>query len=388
MSMVKSIRTIGIALAGVALAIALGTVSAGIVYTKKAPQTALMLFPANGLAGETMASATFTYEVAQGRDIPDAASIAEEWARPAYLDEPLTPRTQTVLARAQGDKATTSQLVALASQLDKRDTMLQALVLQESVEKSDYPGVIRALDHILRVRPSRSLEMFKVLLPVFSQDGTVEEFARILDGSSGWHGTFIDFALNNPAALENLYRLRSLRPFEDEEHDRKLVEMLARNDKLFLASQLYRQLSAREGDETEKNQLPWTSEFPPFDWAFADEAGLRAQPSLGSTELEIYIRPGQGGVLASRVLEKPSGAFAVSLSHDIVPQDGYRTMRLVAKCLDSGQQIAETPFGVTNATLSVATMPPSCEFIELSIVGRAWTGQSIIRGELSPVEVR
>lgn len=388
MRLSNPLRAISTAILCMVLAVGVGSLSAGIALTKKAPETASILFPPNGLAKEVLASRVFTSSVAATSQPKEAAASVKPWAEEAYRNEPLTPKAHTLLARAQDDSTASSEIVRLASQMDRRETMLQAMVLQESVEASNYVGVIETLDRILRVRPSRSNELFEVLLPVFVQEETVEEFAKILDGTSPWHSKFISFALNNPASLLNLYRLRSIRPFDDEAQDKKLIEMLARAGELQLASQLYQQLLAKDARTFGDDRLSWSTTYPPFDWSFADQADLRAQPSLDSTGLEIYIRPGQGGILARRILKVPSAPFSLSLEHRIGPQGAHDDMRLVLKCADSNLQIAEERFGVSEASIAVKKLPSECEFIEIDIIGRAWTGQSAVRGEISPLELR
>ncbi|MBY6217875.1 hypothetical protein [Qipengyuania aquimaris] len=356
--------------------------------TKKAPETALSLFPSNGLAQEAQAATVFKSAVADSIGPNDAATLAKGRAFAAYRDEPLTPEAHAMLARVQDDQAASSSLIQLASQMDRREVMLQVLVLQESVEASNYAGVVQSLDRILRVRPSRSSEMFKVLLPVFVQEGTVEEFAKILNGSSAWHNRFINFALSHPPSLINLYRLRSIRPFENERDDKRLIEMLAKAGELQLAQRLYHELAAKEKQPVGITRLSWSAVYPPFDWSFADEADLRAQPALNSAELEVYVRPGQGGIVAKRIQLMPSVPFSLSLRHRILPRGAHEDMQLVLQCAESNIPLAEERFAEGDASITVESLPTECEFLEIQILGRAWTGKSALRGGISPIELR
>lgn len=388
MKLSSPLRLISTVILALSLAVALGSLSAGIALTKKAPETALSLFPSNGLAQEAQAATVFKSAVADSIGPNDAATLAKGRAFAAYRDEPLTPEAHAMLARVQDDQAASSSLIQLASQMDRREVMLQVLVLQESVEASNYAGVVQSLDRILRVRPSRSSEMFKVLLPVFVQEGTVEEFAKILNGSSAWHNRFINFALSHPPSLINLYRLRSIRPFENERDDKRLIEMLAKAGELQLAQRLYHELAAKEKQPVGITRLSWSAVYPPFDWSFADEADLRAQPALNSAELEVYVRPGQGGIVAKRIQLMPSVPFSLSLRHRILPRGAHEDMQLVLQCAESNIPLAEERFAEGDASITVESLPTECEFLEIQILGRAWTGKSALRGGISPIELR
>lgn len=384
----KPLRLVVLLIACLALAVLLAIQSIGIVYTKDNPVTASKLFKYNGLAQENVASALFRASISdQVPAVLDSLEI-ESWARSSYLLEPLTPDSQSLIARSIENEAERSRFVALASQLNRRDQSLQGLVLEEHIRANEFPEVIDTLDRILRVKPSRTTDLFPLLLTVFAKEGAVDEFEYVLDGSAPWHRKFITRALGDPPSLPNLYELRLRRPFDDEDQDRLLVQKLAMAGDLRLASELHQQLATAGEEILGENKLSWSTAFPPFDWVFTDEADLRAQPGLGSNKLEVYIRPGEGGVLAKRVIQTPSSPFTLSLEHRIVPQVAHKDMRLILICADNGRLIAEEQFGVSGASISVETVPVECAFVEIVITGRAWTGQSTLRGDISPIELR
>ena len=164
----------------VALAVSLAAQSAGIALTRKAPAFALTLFPLNALAREELASqALFASE-----GIVTSESVtqkARKWAIQAYREEPLTPEAHAVLALTEPDERIRSEIVSLASQMNRRNSKLQAVILQEQVTAQDYPGSVATLDRILRVRPSRYQELFPTLLPVFIREGAADDDGDVLE---------------------------------------------------------------------------------------------------------------------------------------------------------------------------------------------------------------
>ena len=181
------------AILGLALAIALAAQSAGIALTRKAPETALSLFPLNGLAQEELASSAFSLGSPKGL-VPAEVGMpmAEQWALEAYRKEPLSPEAHAILALAErgckyplGNREPgfaieiggTPGLSGGGSPGTSGTTGLPR-GHRDSRSHSTRPG--------LRDPPS----CFPSLIPLFAREGAVDEFARILDGTSPWHEVF------------------------------------------------------------------------------------------------------------------------------------------------------------------------------------------------------
>ncbi|SFP44387.1 hypothetical protein [Qipengyuania nanhaisediminis] len=367
------------------LALGLGFQSAGIALTSKQPEIAARLFPLNGLARENIASEKYASSAVLSQEPEAAARSAEMWARLAYLKEPLTPNSLAILALATDQGKARSTVVDLASTLNRRELTLQGLVLQEQVLAENYGGAVGTIDEILRVRPARSGELFPVLLSVFVQEGAVEEFSRVLDGSSPWHKRFVSYAIGQPKALANLVELRSRQSFDDQKLDQTLLRNLVSGGDLEASYALYRRLSGEGSAERSNQVLSWISTFEPFDWSFVDSAEFRAQTSQNSDNLELYIRPGNGGTFAKRTISPPEVPFTISATHEIRPSNLSQDVKLVLTCVGSGEQIMEVPFGEREISHSITRLPSGCSYLELGLHGRAWSGKSALKGEISPL---
>lgn len=372
---------------GLMLAGALAAQSTGIALSRKAPDLALTMFPLNGLAREKLASLIFLSSAAESGKPELGAQEAASQALASYRNEPLTPEAHAILAFANGDAGTRSEMVGLASNLNRREPRLQALVLQEEVAARDYAGAIETLDRILRVRPSRSDELFPTLLSVFVQEGAVQEFARILDGTSPWHEAFFGYAVDQPAALPNLVELRSRVSFNDQELDQKLLRKLAEQGDLKSAFLLYDRI-AEPGEAHSGNRvLDWSNTYTPIEWSLVDRGALRAQPNLAGDKLEIDARPGNGGVVARRFIKAPKAPFKVAVKHKIAPGQGSEDIDIGLRCAEEGAPVFNVNLQEMGDGHEVASLPSTCAFIELTIAARAWSGRSALRAEIDSIRI-
>lgn len=369
---------------GLMLAAVLGAQSAGIALTRKAPDTAITAFPLNGLAYENIASAIFLATTEATGSPEQGAKAAKSWALEAYRREPLVPKAHAILALAEDDPEKRKKILDAALALNRREPRLQAVVLQEQVAEADYPAAIASLDRILRVKPSQYNELFPVLINVFAQEGALSEFAKILDGSSEWHGRFFRFAASQPSALRNLAALRSQMAFDDEVTDRTLMRSLVREGDVATAASLYQRIADPAATAA---VVGWETDYPPFDWSLTDEAGLRAQPSLSGEELEISVKPGKGGVVARRLLRAPATPFSITVEHGIDSQQALQDIDIVVRCAGAKSAIIEANLVRQGNGYRIESLPTECSFVEVALAARAWSGRSALNENIKAVRV-
>ena len=388
MKRVHPLRLLIASLVGILLAACLAIQSLGIALTQKAPDMAVAMFPLNGLAEERMATLLYLSSLDDAEVGEIDGRDARDWALASYRDEPLTPSSHMVLAATSSDPDIRSRIVNIAVELNRRESKLQGLLLQDQVAAQDYPGAVRTLDRILRVRPSSAGELFPSLLAVFAQEGAVGEFARILDGSSPWHKTFVEYAVLRPPALPNLLKLRSRISFDDEDLDRRLLENLASSGDLEGSYGLYAQIGREDEVGLPNDSLDWKSRFPPFDWKFADDGDLRAQVSLSGDSLEIRARPGNGGVVASRVIKAPSSPFTVMVRSEVTPAPLARDVRISLRCSNEESPLLDVNLDQLGSGRQVDAPPASCEFLEVDVSARSWSGRPALNAEIAAIQIR
>lgn len=372
---------------GVALAVFLAAQSAGIALTRKAPAFALTLFPLNALAREELASqALFASEGIVTSE--SGTQKARKWAIQAYREEPLTPEAHAVLALTEPDERIRSEIVSLASQMNRRNAKLQAVILQEQVAAQDYPGSVATLDRILRVRPSRYQELFPTLLAVFIRDGAADEFAQILDGTSLWHRAFFQYAVTQPPALLNLLEVRKQVSFENAGLDEALIKNLVAEGELDAAFDFYEKLRSNKRPDAGSGKLAWDSTYSPFEWKYVDQAGFRAQPSLDSDQLEISLRPGKGGVVARRLVKAPETPFVLVVEHSITAEQILKDINVGLWCVGSGFSVLDRNLADQSDGFEISSLPESCSFVEMMIKARAWSGRSSLNAEIEAFYIR
>jgi hypothetical protein len=294
------------------------------------------------------------------------------------------PKAHAILALAEDDPKKRKQILDAALALNRREPRLQAVVLQQQVGDADYPAAIASLDRILRVKPSQYNELFPVLINVFAQEGAIDEFAKILDGSSEWHGRFFRFAASQPSALRNLAELRDQMSFDDEVTDQTLLRNLVREGDIVTAYSLYQKIT---GTGASNAVGAWSNDYPPFDWSLTDLAGLRAQPSLSGKELEISVKPGKGGVVARRFVRAPERPFSIVVEHSIDSQQALQDIDVLVKCAGQTSAILEANLARQGNGYRIDNRPSGCAFIEITIAARAWSGRSALNENIEAVDI-
>lgn len=379
---------------------------------RTAPELSLAAFPFNGLAKERAAYNAFATSVraaagVSGDTLTDAAiddrasalglgaptadlrtfaSAAGMTAREAIASEPLLPRAFAILAIAEQDPLRKKSIVERASQYSRRDPILQVLVLEQKGASGDYVGAVDTIDQILRVRPERQKELFPVLAKALEEKAAVPGFARLLARPLPWRESFLSFAVNQPGALEHLATIRQRMGTANKEFDQKLVAQLAASGRMSTAERVYRQISTANAPDANSTVIDWRSDYPPFDWKLANEPGFRAQIGDRSDELEIKVAPGNGGVIASRLLRNPERPFTLSLAHPVEPPEQVKDMILALACAGQATAFFERPFTEDASNFAVGDIPP-CPYFSVSILARSWTGTQALTGSLSSLRI-
>jgi len=406
---VKTAKLLMAVVLAVPLAILSGAHALSSASLRNAPELAIAVFPFNGLASEKLAYGKFADGVKDalakpsGRavgenalqadmsadfkvgatDLQEFAASTAQSARDAFSREPLLPKAHALLALSETDPQRKTQIITLASRLNRRELALQGLVLQQKVDEGDYAGTITTLDQILRVHPERKAEFFPLLVDAMAQSATKPAFVALLRDPLPWRDAFLEYAAGQPKVLENLAAIRADVSIDNLVFDQRLIAGLAAQGNLDSAGAIYDMVSQRG---QKNNSDVWRSDYPPFDWKLANTAGLRAQPSKDLSVLEFAIEPGNGGSLASRMLLAPSSTFEVRFGHTINSQSQAKDLKLRISCRGASGPFFEEPF-VNGEQIFKIGSPPSCKYLEMAITGRAWTGSSELSGTIEPLEL-
>jgi hypothetical protein len=408
-------RLIAASVFGVGLSALLAAQAVSSTSTKSAPELAVAAFPANGLAHETLAASIFAGSVSKAtaaaneggeanpalpatagaaapisNDISQAAArLAAGSALQAVRLDPLSPRAHAFLALGQAESGNRDAILEAANALNRRDLTLQSLQLQKHIGAADYSKTITTLDQLLRVHPEYSSEFFPVLVTALANEDTIPLFAQMLDGSAPWHQKFLTFAVRDRSALSNLASLRPDISSADYDFDRRLIIYLVDQGDVETAASIYGLVSGSESRDSQTDGLlDWKAEYPPFEWRFIDQPGFRAQASRAGDEIELFVRPGKGGLIAGRLLPAPTAPFSVRIEHDVRPASMREDVGVQLICSDSAQIVLNKKLGGESSVFPVAALPDGCDYVALSITARAWTGRSALRGTIQQISIR
>lgn len=380
-------RLLVLSVVGLILSAFLALQAASLATAKTRPDIAASLMPVgneplNRLIGAGMASG-----VQNEADLRNMTAAMEPYARQAVERGPLGPEAHAVLIMNTADAERRSAMIAAASKLNRRDMLLQGLVLDDRIKAGDFPGAVQTLDRILRVRPAQRAALFPILIDALKDERSLPAFALVLDGSSQWHDQFLASATSEAEALPQLASLHERMGRRIPEFERLLVAALVRQGDLENASRIYSAATGGQSSVASTGRLGWSTRLAPFDWRLEDEAGFRAQPINNGEALEIFVRSGKGGVIAERLIAPPAAPFAIEISQRIVPVDQLRDVRLELRCRGSREPFYDERFSAERARFQVASLPANCAYVMLGINARAWSGRSPLRGTIESITI-
>lgn len=355
--------------------------------SRTAPVTALTLWPANGMAKEELAFDVFASATTDPMDLQGPAEQAQEQALSAYLSDPLAPKALTILALASKESDTRAEILDSATALNRRDLALQGLVLQRHSLAGDYTSMIETLDQMFRTHVKARQQFFPVLVQALKTDGTQQQFVDLLARPAPWHESFMRIALDDADARIVFASIRDQLNTEDPEFDRRLIERLASQGELSFARDVYERVRDAQSDEANADTSGWPSQYPPYDWALSDEADLRGQPSRTGDVLEIFVRSGTGGDVASRIMDFPKGPFVIAAN--LGTPSGLRegAIRIGIDCADDGRRVFEAPLGRGSNRIEVAELNADCDQKRLVISVRSRQSEPTLRANLSRVKL-
>ncbi|MEM9312473.1 MAG: hypothetical protein AAGA34_13605 [Pseudomonadota bacterium] len=385
----KTYRFVALSLAGVVLAVLLALQALSGMATRSRPEAAVALNGLNGLAREQLAARAFG-EAATAPELIQAAALkSRDTAMAAYRSDPLVPKALMIAALSAPDEASKERILAAATQLNRRDLSLQGLVMEQRLERADYDGTVATLDQILRVHPEYSSEFFPILQEALVAPGSQAAFEAMLDGSSSWHERFLANAVRSDEARVALAAIRPAIAVSDSDFDRRLIGGLAQQGEFQLAQSVYDFLGA--GEDGQGNDLgttlAWEGQYPPFDWEFVSERDIRAQESLDASTLELFVRPGQGGVVARRYIAALDQGCGLATSLDVSRTLLAGRVRLSVFCSASVEPFASFDLAKGANTLAIPAAPEDCVSWRLEVYARTFRDEPTLRGDLDPLEL-
>ncbi len=371
--------------------------SMSILKEVEAPDQAIALYSGNGTALATLSLVRF-FEVARKSDHLDqkgsltqdsaratamvrfvqAASATADLARRAYVIEPLSPKAHAVLALAENEPALRKQIIDATTSLNHRQLALQGLLLDKHISDQNYQGSIETIDQILRVHPNVSDKFFPILVKLLAIRETLPQFVDLFETPMPWRKQFLSYAVNDKRAIVNLAALRIKIALEDDAFDKLLIFGLAEQGEYLEARTVYETVRGARAD----NKARWLADYPPFEWRLTSERGMRAFVTEDGSALRIEVSPGEGGVVASRMLDPTGKSFKVQIVHtldDVAYQD---SVKIQLACNGALPPFFEKTVTKRKEEFLVANFQNRCSPIVIRITARAWSDSRPLTGEI------
>ena len=373
-------RNFAFGIAAIVFAALSGLQAASMVFQRTAPTIALQANPGNGQALGRLAQSQFSADVAEGKTPEDAAARWVQAAQMAIRNEPLNPRAHAILAWAAETSKERQRILTASLDLNRRSSALQALSLQERTKAGDVDGSIETLDQVLRVHPETSEQFFPVLTQALTQEGSLVTFERILSRNPPWQDNFLLFASRTENAVVNAAKLRRTVTVDNVALDNTIIERLVGSKSWSHAFEHYAFLTNRSLDQS---QAEFRSEFPPIEWKFADKRGMRAQLANDGQGIELYLKSGEGGVMMQRLVRSDQTQLKIAIEHDISPRLHWPNMGLRVKCAGSSDILFDQKFPDDVARFAPQISTSGCQYLEVALYARVYTGSPAMRGDVT-----
>lgn len=370
------------ALACVVASLGAGAQALSNVYAANNPALAAALSPYASGALEQLALAGMRTG-ADGLTLDTADGVAP--AREALRREPLASEAAAILSISRETLADRRASTAAVARLSRRGRVLNFAVLQDAILRNDAERSIDALNNLFFIYPGFLPRFLPTMTAYLGDKSNIIYFRKILETDPAWADQFFTSNVSGEA-LANMAQLRIALAESvtlTEETDRRLVARLAVEGLWAESFELHEHLT-RSIPIDDDESVSWQADYPPFDWNLADGRRLYARRDTTGLSLRIRIAPGQGGLLASRIVRVPAGARSLSLSHSLAPASSLKNVTLSATCVESQTEVATSAFRPGTAKLTINSQ--LCDWIAISITGRAWSRESEITGEIDRLE--
>ena len=235
------------------------------------------------------------------------------------------------------------------------------------------------------MHPETSADFFPLLAGALVDDQALPIFQRILASKPPWQDRFLVTASANPEAVVNVAKLRREVIVENENLDSALIARLADAEEFGAAQQHYEFLEKRFPRDI---SMALRSQYPPLDWKFSDTREKRSQLSRDGNAIEIFVRPGAGGVIMDRIVAVKDGQVDVSIAYDFGQSAQIANIRLQANCPGSSSLLIVQSFEEAKGTMRLQVPASECDFMRLALYARVPSGRPALRGSISNFTVK
>tara|TARA_R110000772_G_scaffold46813_9_gene106924 strand:+ start:5208 stop:6380 length:1173 start_codon:yes stop_codon:yes gene_type:complete len=363
---------------GFVIAITSGVTAMGAIAKNKAPELAIILSPTNGFAAEKIASNSMNTAIAgNSGHFPDNVSPnATEFARSAFIAEPITPEAIAILALGEAGNEK-DKLMSEALLLSRRQPLVTAWMIADSGVREDMPALLSHYDAMLRTSSSAAVVVIPVLAKALANDDFVPPFASLLAKQPPWANQFWRAVVDTPEALGNAARLREMvyKPNENDNiyYDALLIRALVNNQQFDAAEALYYHLeSQNRGSSLLKNaSFTMEPEYAPIDWQLFSTGEYGAVVTDGKLQLSAIRN--SGGLFVRQLVKLPAEIVTMGINPgDPIPDNAEIIVSLkCAQTIKDAPQTIRIPLKRQITNLQIDNKSSGCSFYWFDITGHA-----------------
>lgn len=371
-----------VAVAILATAVFSGAQAASNVYAVEAPLIAKQIGPLPAKADRELANAMFRSGSSQEASLFAVAS---------YATDPLAGNALAVIARELKPGKRRDAFMVAAATTSKRGTLLQGTLLEFYTEQDNLNASVQTLDRVVKTYPKMLSSLTPLLANALAEDGSIPIFRDLLSRSPPWMNAFLIEASSKPELLPRLVELRRSLPIDvtiEKTIDAQIMKALIEAGNLSEAQQIYQKISDRLPSPINKAStidLDWASAYPPFDWTLSSRPNESARVAADDQTLGIYIRGGNGGDIAQRLVSSTHSLNSVTVNHRLVYPNGNSSLSLRITCFATKAVLLDKPIISSPAVLTVSDDTKSCTLFSITIYGRAWSNEGDIEGDITEI---
>ncbi len=373
---------VSIVLASTVLAALSAGQAASNVLAKSDPLQARAAFFAPAKADDAAARAIS----AGGR--PD---LAQPFAQAAYRINPLSGNALAVMGQTVQNPRRQAEFLNAAALTTKRRTLLQGVLLTHYSQAGDVDNSLQTIDYVARVYPRTGAAMTPQLIATLDAPDALPVFTRLLAGDPPWMNAFMIGAAAKPELLPKVKALRASLNGNvaiDTDVDSAIMAAFFQTGDYGGAFNIYQQLVRGENPKrsaTMAAALDWTAQYPPFDWLLAEDPKEYARISPNGQRAEIFLKRGNGGVLASRIFRAANPISGIKLTHDLEYPSEESRLDVKLVCLETATLLIDAPITGSPATFPIGAGGQRCTTYAIELSGRARTVDGNIRGTIAKI---
>jgi hypothetical protein len=285
----------------------------------------------------------------QQEGIPRLSDHLIATAKASYAVNPLdvaSLRTIALGGLLQEDKARARQLMRIAQQISKRDSITDLWLAQDYGQSGNVNAMLASFDHALRIDVRVRQAAMKPFVESLASPASFAPLGKLLDRHPEWEDGFWHELVRNPIGVANAasFLAETGIPLERIPEDERRVlygnvKQAKQFDTLFRLAALDPGIKASER-ALAAGQFVTADEGDPLSWTLRSTGAAAARVLPGSSMLEIDAQPGSFGVAADRIVSlRGAQDLAIRLADPLPDNAG---LELVLECADdSSTQLAD-----------------------------------------------